>query len=193
MIKKKNFLKNIVNKINEYVDEIVNNKELSKKFDHGKNLIGNVKQEISLSKEMIEKSGLLSFLANATKAWIKYSMGKNITKFNIDGSWVVRQFSNQYNPVHWHISGAGFLKLPSTFGETFQKEKKNLNGKLIMIHGSRSFMSNSKYEVKPAVGDFYIFPHYLMHAVYPFKDTNEERRSISFNATIDDKSFDVFI
>ena len=45
---------NIVNKLNEYVDEIVNNKELSKKFDHGKNLIGNVKQEISLSKEMIE-------------------------------------------------------------------------------------------------------------------------------------------
>ena len=98
--------------------------------------------------------------------------------------------------MHWHgghISGAGFLKLPSTFGETFQKEKKNLNGKLIMIHGSRSFMSNSKYEVKPEVGDFYIFPHYLMHAVYPFKDTNEERRSISFNAKIDDKSFDVFI
>ena len=43
-----------LNKLNEYVDEIVNNKELSKKFDHGKNLIGNVKQEISLSKEMIE-------------------------------------------------------------------------------------------------------------------------------------------
>jgi len=187
---------NIVNKLNEYVDEIVNNKELSKKFDHGKNLIGNVKQEISLSKEIIEKSGLLSLLANATRAWIKYSLGQDITKFNIDGSWVVRQFSNEYNPVHWHgghISGAGFLKLPSTFGETFQKEKKNLNGKLIMIHGSRSFMSNSKYEVKPEVGDFYIFPHYLMHAVYPFKDTNEERRSISFNATIDDKSFDVFV
>ena len=29
--------------------------------------------------------------------------------------------------------------------------------------------------------------------INPFKDTNEERRSISFNATIDDKSFDVFI
>ena len=53
-------------------------------------------------------------------------------------------------------------------------------------------MSDSKYEIVPEVGDFYIFPHYLMHAVYPFKDTNEERRSISFNAVIDEKSFNVF-
>ena len=54
-------------------------------------------------------------------------------------------------------------------------------------------MSDSKFEIIPKVGDFYIFPHYLMHAVYPFKDTNEERRSISFNAVIDEESFDVFI
>ena len=48
-------------------------------------------------------------------------------------------------------------------------------------------MSDSKYEIIPKVGDFYIFPHYLMHTVYPFKDTDEERRSISFNAVIDEK------
>ena len=38
------------------------------------------------------------------------------------------------------------------------------------------------------VGDFYLFPNYMMHAVYPFADTNEERRSVSFNAKIDEKS-----
>ena len=54
-------------------------------------------------------------------------------------------------------------------------------------------MCDSKYEIKPKVGDFYIFPHYLMHTVYPFKGTDEERRSISFNAVIDEKTFDVFI
>ena len=186
----------IIKSLNDYVDKVVNNDELSKKFDDGKNLIGNVKQEISLSKEVIEKSGWLSFLAKSTQSWIKNSIGKDITKFNINGSWVVRQFLNEYNPVHWHtghISGAGFLKLPSTFGETFQKNKVNLNGKLVLIHGSRAFMSDSKYEITPEVGDFYIFPHYLMHTVYPFKDTKDERRSISFNAIIDEKSFDIFI
>ena len=182
--------------LNDHVDKVVNDEELSKKFDDGKNLIGNVKQEISLSKEIIEKSGWLSFLAKSTQSWIKNSIGRDITKFNVNGSWVVSQFSNQYNPVHWHsghISGAGFLKVPSTFGETFQKDKKNLNGKLVLINGQRSFMSDSKYEIIPKVGDFYIFPHYLMHTVYPFKDTDEERRSISFNAVIDEKIFDVFV
>ena len=186
----------IIKSLNDHVDKIRNNEKLSEKFDAGKTLIGNVKQEIFLSKEIIEESGWLSFLANSTRDWIKFCLGKNITKFNINSSWVVSQFSNEYNPIHWHnghISGAGFLKLPPTFGKTFQKEKKNLNGKLVLIHGSRSFMSDSKYEIIPEVGDFYIFPHYLMHTVYPFKDTNEERRSISFNAVIDEKSFDVFI
>ena len=54
-------------------------------------------------------------------------------------------------------------------------------------------MSDSLFKITPLVGDFYIFPHYLMHTVYPFKDTDEERRSISFNAVIDEKIFDVFV
>ena len=76
-------------------------------------------------------------MANATRAWIK-NFKKEITKFNVNSSWVVSQYANEYNPVHWHsghISGAGFLKVPSTFGETFQKDKKNLNGQLTLIHG----------------------------------------------------------
>ena len=82
---------------------------------------------IFLSKEIIEESGWLSFLTSSTRDWIKFCLGKNITKFNINSSWVVSQFSNEYNPIHWHnghISGAGFLKLPPTFGKNFQKEKK---------------------------------------------------------------------
>ena len=182
----------IINALNDHVDKIVNNEELSKKFDTGKNLAGNVKQELSLSKEISDESGWSSFLSNTTRAWIKFCLGKNIKEFHIYNSWIVRQFSNEYNPVHMHsghISGAGFLKVPSTFGETFQKDKKNLNGKLVLIHGSKSFLCNSKYEIIPEVGDFYIFPHYLMHTVYPFKDTNDERRSISFNAKVDDEIF----
>ena len=45
--------------------------------------------------------------------------------------------------------------------------------------------------VKPEVGDFYLFPHYLMHAVYPFY-SDDERRSISFNAKIDDGVYNVY-
>ena len=186
----------IIKSLNDYVDKIRNNEKLSKKFDAGKSLIGNVSQEINLSAEIIKESGWLTFLGNATKAWIKSVVKKEITKFNVNSSWVVSQYANEYNPVHWHnghISGAGFLKVPSTFGETFQKDKRNLNGQLTLIHGQRAFMSDAQFKIEPVVGDFYIFPHYLMHTVYPFKDTDEERRSISFNAVVDEKIFDVHV
>ena len=186
----------IIKTLNDHVDEIKTNEKMSKKFDGGKTLIGNVTQEILLNQEIIKESGWLTFLAKATKAWIKYVLNQEITKFNINSSWVVSQYANEYNPVHWHnghISGAGFLKVPSTFGETFQKDKRNLNGQLTLIHGQRAFMSDSQFKIIPKVGDFYIFPHYLMHTVYPFKDTDEERRSISFNAVVDEKIFDVHV
>ena len=114
-------------------------------------------------------------------------------------SWVVRQYQNEYNPVHWHsghISGAGFLKVPKNLGDYSQKEikqeKEYFGGTLNLIHGSRMFLSESTFSIKPEVGDFYFFPHYLMHAVYPFKGTEEERRSISFNAQIDENIFNVY-
>jgi len=186
----------ILKTLNDHVDKTRASKKMSEKFDAGKSLIGNVSQEILLSSEVIKESGWATFLGNATHAWIKGVMQKEIKKFHINSSWVISQYANEYNPVHWHnghISGAGFLKVPSTFGETYQKDKKNLNGKLTLIHGQRSFMNDAQYKITPKVGDFYIFPHYLMHVVYPFKDTDEERRSISFNAEVDEKTFDVFV
>ena len=54
------------------------------------------------------------------------------------------------------------------------------------------FLSHSTLDLIPKVGDFYFFPNYLMHTVFPFKDSNEERRSISFNAEIDDEIYNVY-
>ena len=42
------------------------------------------------------------------------------------------------------------------------------------------------------VGEMYFFPNYLMHCVFPFKNSNEERRSISFNATVDEEIYNVY-
>ena len=54
------------------------------------------------------------------------------------------------------------------------------------------FLSKSCIKFKPEVGNFYFFPNYMMHTVYPFTGTDEERRSISFNAVIDEKIFDSY-
>ena len=182
----------IVNKLNLYIDEIILDNNKVSGLNHGQNLVGDVTQEFKLEKTFMEKSGWGEFLAKSVHKWIQVGIQQNIKKFNIIDSWVVRQFKNEYNPIHWHtghISGAGFLKVPSTLGKHFQDEKgeKNyLGGQLTLVHGSRQFMSNSKLQIIPQVGDFYFFPNYLMHTVYPFKGTDEERRSISFNAFIDE-------
>ena len=185
----------IVNKINKYVDDLVKNDIKAKEQDVGANLAGNVKQEFDLDSKFANECGWLQFLSKECAYWIKESTGQKMTKFTLIGTWIVRQFENEYNPVHWHgghISGVGYLKIPESFGETIQSEKVNNNGAIALLHGSKMFQSNSQYKIRPVVGNFYFFPNYLMHTVYPFNNTNEERRSISFNAWINDEIYDVY-
>ena len=187
----------ILNDLNEYIDEIVENKNKSIELNHGTKLAGDVTQEIKLETEFIKKIGWLDFLNKCSNKWIELETGKKNSKFNLINSWIVRQYKNEYNPVHWHnghISGAGFLKVPKKLGNFIQdKGDRNYSGgSLNLIHGSAMFLSKSIYEIKPKVGDFYFFPNYLMHTVYPFKDTDDERRSISFNAFIDENIYNVY-
>ena len=185
----------LIKKLNDYSEEIIVDKEKSKKLDAGKKLAGQVTQEFDLENEFIKSSGLMEFLGNSVATWIKYSTSLQIKKFNIQSSWIVRQFKNEYNPTHWHsghVSGVGYLKVPEILGSTAQEKKEKTNGNLELIHGNKMFLCNSTIRLKPKVGDFYFFPNYLMHNVYPFFDTDEERRSISFNAEIDDSIYDVY-
>jgi len=194
---KVNIPETIVNNLNNYIDEIIKNKERSKELDIGERLVGDVTQEFEIQQKIMQESGWGQFLSNCVSKWIEIETKSKITKFQILKSWVVRQFENEYNPTHWHsghISGAGFLKVPTNLGKNKQhKEKINYKGgNLQLMHGSRMFLSHSTMNIVPKVGDFYFFPNYLMHHVYPFKDTKEERRSISFNAKIDDNIYDVY-
>ena len=187
----------LIKVLNDYVDKTISDKNKIKDLDHGNNLAGNVTQEFKLEKKFIEESGYKNFLSESVHEWLKISGHKEIKEFEIISSWIVRQFKNEYNPVHWHgghVSGVGYLKVPESFGETAQplSNKNNKNGNLELIYGSRQFLSDSSFSIKPETGYFYFFPHYMMHTVYPFTGTNEERRSISFNATIDEKSFYVY-
>tara|TARA_B100001142_G_scaffold247021_1_gene246727 strand:+ start:701 stop:1345 length:645 start_codon:yes stop_codon:yes gene_type:complete len=189
--------KNIVDTINQYIDGLVNDKKKSQSLNAGENLVGDVTQEFSLEEDFIKKSGWYVFLASCVNKWIEFETKQKVKNFQILNSWVVRQFANEYNPTHWHsghISGAGFLKVPSTLGQHTQDKKsiKYKGGNLQLIHGARMFLCRSTLNIVPSVGDFYFFPNYLMHTVFPFKDTNEERRSISFNANIDEEIYNVY-
>ena len=184
---------NIINELNKYTDQVIKDSDKSKDLNYGNKLVGNVQQEFKMEKEFMIKSGWGEFLAKGVKSWIQESNKGTITKFNIINSWIVRQYKNEYNPTHFHgghVSGVGYLKVPDDLGESVQADKENnYNGKLELIHGSKMFLCDPQFLVKPKVGDFYFFPHYLMHTVYPFSNSNEERRSVSFNATLDQEIF----
>ena len=187
---------NIIQVLNKYIDETIQDEKKITNLNHGSKLAGNVKQEFRLENEFVKNSGLLNFLAVSTAKWIEMSERKKIKNFNVSASWIVRQFENEYNPLHHHgghISGVGYLKLPKSFGENFQKNKtNNYNGKIALVHGSQMFNCNAMFNIQPKVGDFYFFPNYLLHTVYPFYNSDEERRSISFNATIDDNIYNTY-
>jgi len=189
----------MVNSLNNYVDNLITDKKKSKELSAGANLAGDVTQEFKLEKEFSQKIGWLDLISKGVFQWIKMSTNQNIKEFKMIDSWIVRQFQNEYNPVHMHgghVSGAGFLKVPKTLGQYVQDEKVGVKhyagGTLNLIHGSKQFLSKSTFQIKPEVGDFYFFPNYMMHTVYPFKDSDEERRSISFNAFVDQSIYDTF-
>ena len=187
----------ILNKLNNYTDEIILNKKKSDTLNYGKKLAGDVTQEFTLESDFAKESGWMDFLGQCAFEYVKIASNKKITKFKLIQSWIVRQFKDEYNPVHWHtghISGAGFLKVPENLGAYKQNkgERDYSGGNLNLIYGTKQFLSPSLYRIKPKIGDFYFFPNYLMHTVYPFKGTDEERRSISFNGLINDEIHNVY-
>jgi len=178
----------IIKLMNNYIDEVIKDEKKSEFLDGGYKLAGNVAQEFRLEGDFMKKIKWIDFLALSVQRWLLKKTGKKLKKFDLIASWIVRQFKNEYNPVHFHgghVSGVGYLKVPKNMGDTVQKDKQNRNGNLVLIHGSSQFLSKSILNIEPKVGDFYFFPNYIMHTVYPFTNTDEERRSVSFNANLD--------
>ena len=177
----------LIEKLNNYIDKVINDETKYKNLDYGNKLAGNVKQEFKLENDFVEESRFLDFLMLSTKNWIKLSGLPEIKKFELLSSWAVRQFKNEYNPVHFHdgnVSGVGYLKIPSNL--TKSKKKIKTNGTIDFIYGSKSFLNDCIFNHKPRVGDLILFPNYLMHTAYPF-NSKGERRSFSFNIEIDKK------
>jgi hypothetical protein len=183
-IAKLKFPRQLINKINKEVDKIISNKLLANRLDYSKKLVGQVKQEISLPKSFIKKN-LEKIISKNIKEFVNKSLGKKLKIVKIKSFWVVRQFSNEYNPIHFHdghISGVGYLKIPK-FGDS-----KKIN---LKTNGTKIFLSESIYNHSPKKGDVLLFPNYLMHTAYPFS-AKGERRSFSFNAEIDKKIANIF-
>ena len=174
---------NFLNKLNKEFDE----RSVTKKIDYSSKLASQIKNEIKISNNFIQKN-LKNEITKNIKIFLLNEKIKNIKKINILNLWVVRQFKGEYNPIHYHegdLSGVGYLKLPKnmTKNKLVTNKKIKTNGTIDFINGQKGFLSKSIYNVNPKERDLLIFPNYLMHTAYPFNTTGE-RRSFSFNAKI---------
>ena len=176
----------LVDTINKHIDFILDDQNKIDELYHGKNLAGEIKYEIKLTKEFIDLN-LYNPIKNIVYNFVKSTLNKELKTLEVKSSWAVCQFENDYNPIHWHdghLSGVMYTKIPQDFGSSYKTVNKN--GNIAFIHGSTQLTAASVYDVKPEVGDLFIFPSNLMHTVYPFF-SEEERRSVSFNVFLDNE------
>ena len=183
--------KNIIKILNNQIDRSI----VNKKNDYSSKLVSQIKNEIKFSNHFIKKN-LSKELIQTIKKYLKKSKLNKTQEIRIINFWVVRQFKNEYNPIHYHegqLSGVGYLKIPKKMTQNHKVKNKIIktNGTIDFINGSKIFLSESIYNHYPKVGDVLLFPNYLMHTAYPFT-TKGERRSFSFNVEIDKKIANIF-
>jgi len=177
----------LVDTINKHIDFILDDQNKIDELYHGKNLAGEIKYEIKLTKEFIDLN-LYNPIKDIVYNFVKSTLNKELKTLEVKSSWAVCQFENDYNPIHWHdghLSGVMYTKIPQDFGSSYKTVNKN--GNIAFIHGSTQLTAASVYDVRPEVGDLFIFPSNLMHTVYPFF-SEEERRSVSFNVFLDNEA-----
>jgi len=182
-IGKSKLSKKIISILNNHIDK----SQVHKKNDYSSQLTSQIKNEIKIPNLIINKS-LSKELIKNIKSYLEKSDVKKIKEIKIINLWVVRQFKNEYNPIHYHegqLSGVGYLMIPKKMNQNKMVKNKKIktNGTIDFVNGQKNFLSKSIYNLNPKLGDFLVFPNYLMHVAYPF-NIDGERRSFSFNAKI---------
>ncbi len=172
--------KKFIDKINNVFDSRTRNKN----FDYSSKLASQIKNEIKLNKNFVNRYLSKEIIKNTKKFLINENV-LNIKEIKLLDLWIVRQFKGEYNPIHFHkgdISGVGYIKLPKNMTQNKELKNKKIrtNGTIDFINGQKNFLSNSIHNIIPKVGAMYLFPNYLMHTAYPF-NIDGERRSFSFN------------
>ena len=172
-----------VNLLNAESDRILHDEKLSKEHDWSHNLAGNVKNEIAIDPSKIK--GFPEFLVTMSDQYLTKVLPEWTTDAKVSFRvWVVSQYAGDFNPVHIHdanLSGVAFLKVPVGFDEEYKKEDHHPTAGCLEFLGSiPNHFARHSYIAKPEVGDFYLFPSWLAHQVYPFR-CEGERRSMAFN------------
>ena len=122
----------------------------------------------------------------------------------LDSCWSVKMNQHDYNPIHTHFTDARnglaticYIKVPEHIRQdAFTSHKNPDNDGRQMTDGLLQFKWQNQHAgelddysqpaetlIIPTVGDYYVFPKWLHHAVYPYNGT-EQRWSVQTNLNV---------
>jgi uncharacterized protein (TIGR02466 family) len=174
-------------------DEILEDRN---RVDWGKNLVGQISEEPWISNEDLDEIGALKYLEGMLHNYVWNSLVADGVELealecNLDHAWIVSQYENEYNPVHFHtycdLSSVLYLKVPSFDDRSktgnLPDYKHQRDGMIEFIYKTAcpTGLEKGSLSFNPEPGKLVVFPSNLLHTVYPFKGDGE-RRSIAFNS-----------
>jgi uncharacterized protein (TIGR02466 family) len=194
----------VVRRLNARMDDIVARADEVAARDWSQHLAGAVSAEIRFTDVIREASDFTDFLYDVARTY-SYRCENALMHFSdygrteeladrkltiqIKEGWVNEMVAGDYNPAHFHqaclYSSVGFLRVPPGYDAEFaaDKARQNTAGCLQFIDSRSAVGVRNLFTVKPAVGDFYLWPSWMLHCVYPFKSPGV-RRSIAINLAL---------
>jgi hypothetical protein len=130
------------------------------------------------------ESSLATHTADMIRRYLAGMENTRVSRVDFETFWIVSQYAGTPSPVHFHtgdISGVMYLKVPQIDeGEEIRTYISGRHaGYINFLIGGKQRFSKSLISFKPQVGDFYIFPGWLLHGAEPFRGSGE-RRSLAF-------------
>jgi uncharacterized protein (TIGR02466 family) len=180
----------ILEKMIKLTDEIL---EDENRVDWGGHLVGQVAEEPWVSNKQLEELGLLKYFNGLLYNYVWNSLkmeGQDVEQLqvNVDHMWIVSQYENEYNPIHFHtycdLSSVMWLKVPKwERREKLPAYKTQRDGHIEFVYKTAcpGAMERGSMSLNPEPGASVLFPSNLLHTVYPFQGPGE-RRSVAFNS-----------
>lgn len=194
----------VVAALNARADAIMASRQEVAARDWSRHLAGVVSAEVRFTDIIRDTPAFSDFLydvartyayrcENALMHYSDYAQTEELADkkltIEIKEGWINDMVPGDYNPAHFHqgclFSSVGFLRVPEGYEAEFaaDKARQNTAGCLQFIDSRSAVGLKNLFTVKPVVGDFYLWPSWMLHCVYPFKSPGV-RRSIAINLAL---------
>lgn len=194
----------VVDRLNARMDAVVAGSGERIERDWSKHLAGNLATEVRMTDVIRSMPDLTDFLYDVSRAYTYRCENALLNYGNYDDTeelkdkkleiqikegWINDMEAGDFNPVHFHqgcvYSCVLFLRVPENYEDEFRadKDRQNTVGCLQFIDSRTAVGARNLFVVKPVVGEFYLWPSWMLHCVYPFRSRGV-RRSMSVNLAL---------